>query len=495
MVFRDRIHIIEILDDIYFKFSDKFKNNLGKNPWPFYRVQIGFLLYKIFNNNFNQNNNRAKLKYTRTNYKILNFYRLCKQFSEITFLKIKHKNRLSGKVLLFGYNEHYYQYNGKDINSYLSPFKVELEKKNIVYEELLLSHDVSRKQETELYDLYIAIYQYQKSKFLLKNLFNKINENAYKNADKVNGYFLEKGLKQHEDIAKVIYKGQINFEINYHTSIQFLKIVNPKLIWTYCFYDSSTMALIKAANYLKIDNVEYQHSIQPDEHFAYAKWQDIDLYQEFFPNKFWVWQQSDKERILRNFTGRLYKPKPIFGGNLFSLQEKEISYSIASENKNGVLITLQGEWIPPYLEEIIKEDEKFFWYFRLHPRYPGGDKALLVKFRNEYPAKIDIEDANNLTVYELFRKVKLHITAASGVALESKGFGIANIITGEFGLSAYKTEINSGLFSYCTDKDTIYELLYKKIDFDKNSNADILMERQILDAELNKLLLNEDSYL
>ena len=495
MVFRDRIHIIEILDDIYFKFSDKFKNNLGKNPWPFYRVQIGFYLYLIFNNKFNDNNNEVKLKYIPTNYKISNFYKLCKQLIAITFLKLKHKNKLSGKVLLFGYNEHYYHYNGKDINSYLSPFKDELEKKNIPYEELLFSHDSSRKKKTELYDLYTAIYQYQKSKFLLKNLFNKNNENAYKNAEIVNGYFLEKGLKQHGYISKVLYAGQINFEIKYFAFVQFLKILNPKLIWTYCFYDSSTMALIKAANYLKVDNVEYQHSIQPDEHFAYAKWHDIDLYKEFFPNKFWVWQQSDKDRILKNFTGINYLPKPIYGENLFSIQEKEISSSIMPEHKNGVLITLQGDWIPSYLESIIEEDKIFFWYFRLHPRYLGGDKEQLLKLRNMYSEKIDIEDANNLTVYELFRKVKFHITAASGVALESKGFSIKNIITGLFGLSAYKVEIESGLFSYCTDKDTMYELLYKKTDFDKNSNADILMERKIVDNELNKLLLNEESYL
>ena len=494
MVFRDRIHIIEILDDIYFKISDKFKNNLGKNPWPFYRVQIGFLLYTIFNNKFNDNNNAAKLSYLPTKYKVSNFYRLFKQFIEITFLKLKHKNKLSGKVLLFGYNEHYYQYNGKDINSYLSPFKDELEKKNIPYEELLFSHDVSRKKETELYYLYTVIYQYQKSKFLLKNLFNKNNENAYKNAKIVNDYFLEKGLKQHGYISKVLYAGQIDFEIKYFTFVQFLKIVNPKLIWTYCFYDSSTMALIKAANYLKVDNIEYQHSIQPDEHFAYAKWHDIDLYKEFFPNKFWVWQQSDKDRILKNFTGLNYQPKPIYGENLFSIQEKEISSSILPEHKNGVLITLQGEWIPSYLETIIKEDDQYLWYFRLHPRYPG-DKMQLLKFKEDYPAKTEIEDANKLTVYELFRKVRFHITAASGVALESKGFGIKNIITGLFGLSAYKVEIDSGLFSYCTDKDTMYNLLYSKTDSHERLDADILAERKIVDDELNKLLLNEENYL
>lgn len=490
---KDRKHIIEILDNIYNQYSGTFKNGNGENFWPFYRIQIGYILYTIIGSKYNHKNDNVRLKYVPFKYRVRDFYILCKLFIRVCILKFKYNNKLKGKALLFGYNDHYYLSNGKSINSYLSPFAHEIDGK-IEYEELLLFHNIANKKETDLYNLYNTFYRYQKSKALIKGLFNKINKEAYESASVVNDYLVSKEIKQHGYISNVLYQGIIDFEIKTQTFLLFLKIVNPKLIWTYCFYDGATMALIRASNRLKINSVEYQHSIQPDEHFAYAKWQDIDEYPDFFPAKFWVWQQSDKERIFRNFTGYNYLPKPVFGGNLFSLHEKEINNSFPSENKRGILITLQGEWVPFYLEAVIKEDVKYLWYFRLHPRYPV-DKEQLLKFRDAFSEKVEIDDANNLTVYELFRKIKFHITAASGVALESKGFGIKNIITGEFGLSAYKAEIDSGLFSYCTDKDTMCKLLYSETDFNEKPDDNTLEERKIVDEELNKLLLNEENNL
>jgi hypothetical protein len=244
------------------------------------------------------------------------------------------------------------------------------------------------------------------------------------------------------------------------------------------------MALNRAANHLKIKSIEYQHSQQSDEHFAYAPWKNIELYSEFFPNTFWLWKKSDADRILRNFSSSKYIPNVIVGGNLSVIQQKEEFNYKASEAHKGILVSLQGIWIPGFLEEIIARDTEHFWYFRLHPRYPE-DKQKLIDFRNKFPGKIEMDLANSLSLYELFTKVSISVTDFSGVALEAQEFGVKNIIIGKRGSEVYKQEIGEGSF-HCALTETDF-MEHLNLFSQQNYNVLINTEREKLNRIISDL--------
>jgi len=484
---KTRVDAINLLDEMYYTISSKFKGK--KDFWPSSRIETGYVLYFIIADKISSDAKKRKLIYKKTNYTFSDFRFLLKQKINIYRLKKKFVNGLKGQVLLFGYTDNYYNNNNQFINSYLSPFKIELDKKLIKNHEFLFTNKQPLDEKrSEFMDLYTLLYEYYKNLWKLKNIYKHSNKRAFHNATLVDNFLSSKNIKEHGHIANNVYKSEIEFEIKTKTFIHFLKIVNPKCIWAYCYYDNTTMALLKAANTLNINNAEYQHSIQPDEHFGYGKWPEIDSYKNCFPENFWVWQQSDKDRLIRNFSGNKYQPNVICGGNIYSIQQKEAIVSQQSENlAKGILICLQGSWIPEYLEKIIEEDQEYVWYFRLHPRY-SEDKLQLTKLLEKIPKKVNMDDANSLSLFELFRKVNTLITPSSGAALESKGFAIKVIITDGFGLSAYKTEIEEGEFYYCTDKETMVDLLYVKSNDIINVGKSIVFERQRLNDGLNYLL-------
>jgi hypothetical protein len=299
---KTRVDAINLLDEMYYTISSKFKGK--KDFWPSSRIETGYVLYFIIADKISSDAKKRKLIYKKTNYTFSDFRFLLKQKINIYRLKKKFVNGLKGQVLLFGYTDNYYNNNNQFINSYLSPFKIELDKKLIKNHEFLFTNKQPLDEKrSEFMDLYTLLYEYYKNLWKLKNIYKHSNKRAFHNATLVDNFLSSKNIKEHGHIANNVYKSEIEFEIKTKTFIHFLKIVNPKCIWAYCYYDNTTMALLKAANTLNINNAEYQHSIQPDEHFGYGKWPEIDSYKNCFPENFWVWQQSDKDRLIRNFSG------------------------------------------------------------------------------------------------------------------------------------------------------------------------------------------------
>jgi hypothetical protein len=214
--------------------------------------------------------------------------------------------------------------------------------------------------------------------------------------------------------------------------------------------------MIRAANSLNITTIEYQHSVISDNHFAYSKWEHIDECFAFFPKYFWVWTEDDKELIEKNFTGHTYRPIVHVVGNMYL--EQELSNVLTINNNRNVLIALQGQWIPDFVEKIIVTSTGVMWYFRLHPRYPH-DKEKLLNFVSTYPDKVKMNEANNMLLYDLFRQVSTVITMFSSVAIEAHKFGLKVIIVGEEGYSSYEKSIKKGEFYYANNAEQLSKLL------------------------------------
>jgi hypothetical protein len=316
-------------------------------------------------------------------------------------------------------------------------------------------------------------------------LFNKYPI-YIENAELIRRFLNENDVTEVAHCVTTYYNTKLSQEIKYNTFKQFLKVTSPQLVWSYVYYDNDTLALSRAANKCRIPMVEYQHSQQSDFHFAYSKWNLMDSYKEYFPSVFWVWSQEDADRILRNFSSKKYQPKIIAGGNLAVIQKKQLFNNKDASAASGVLVSLAGEWIPEFVEKFISEDTKHTWYFRLHPRYPQ-DKARLMEFKNRFPNKIEIENANKLPLYQVFTLVKHNITNSSGTALEAEHFGIKNLIIGERGWIIYKEQIGSGKFHEVGTEDALSDILNKRsLEADNVEQVDTVVKEK---EKMNKGIL------
>ena len=340
------------------------------------------------------------------------------------------------KISLFGKEEH--------LNPFITPFENLLKDCSVSFtsidaETLLQTEQIRKLKSGFNFFQIVNSYRISNNNSLIFNLneIEKFNE--------------EKGITL-PGLADFLFKNIAENEIQYYYWKQYLKAGKFSNILYYCYYDNNMLSLNRAAHDLKIPTIEYQHSLQSDNHFAYTKWNgNIKNGGMHFPSLFWVWTDLDKKRIENNFSQLEPTPKVIKGGNAYlALLHQKYSALIKREN-DFVLIALQGFWIPDFIEEFIKSDEKMKWYLRLHPRYPS-DKLKAEKLKEKFPDKIFIDEANNKSLYELLSKAKFTITAFSGVGLEAQAFGSQTIIFSEDGFFAYEEYIKEGAFLYVKEK-------------------------------------------
>ena len=481
----DRIPKINELETFLYNTNKKFIED-----FPIVRIQIAYFLGLVDMEKINHKNISKEIIFKKLPFNFQSFIQLVKLYLKLGVLRVRSNNLLKNKALVFGFSEHYKkQNNGESVNLYLSPVKSELKKLEIEFEELLISNNSTTVEMTKVRALYELLYQYNFLLFTLKAKLFKKYKSYIREAECIYDFLMKNAMPEPAHCANTYFNSKLKHEVSYGTFKQLLKIVKPRLIWTYVYYDNNMLALCRAANLYQIPIVEYQHSQQSDIHFAYSKWNRINSYRDYFPSKFWVWAKSDADRILKNFVTETYKPEIIVGGNIAVIQQQEVFNYKEPNASNGILISLTGGWIPDYLQNIIEKDTKYKWYFRSHPRYPQDSERLQV-FKNRFPEKIETDIANRLPLYELFTFVTVNITDASGTVLEAEYFGIKNIITDDAGRFIFKEKIKCGQFLSVSNETEISEILYASVsnEFEvmaaKDSN---LLEK--LNKEMCKLFL------
>ncbi len=456
---------LKLVNELQHEIFPKLKTTWGFHSGFIIRIQVFYLTYLLQAKNFNYSVERHDIK--------LNFKSgllLCRSLWHLVNFKFQNVTHLQADALILSYSKNQIKVKDKNINIYTEPIKNKLMENGISTRTLFFDYPSSDdKADCLLQAYYKHLIFVQTFFFLLLLKTNRYHRSQLKilkkNETMLSAWLKERGVDRADEIAKVITNAIIRNEICSRTFERLNNLIRPKMIWMYCFYNNDISAFTRVANAKNIRIVEYQHSQQSDHHFAYAKWENINSVHDFFPSHFWVWRNSDKQRILKNFCGTQYKPRVVVGGNLW----------LASFNKQksdnrfkGVLIALQGFWIPSFIEEYIISDNQYKWYFRLHPRYPG-DRDTLIKLHNRFPEKIILEEANELPLYDLLSIVSINITSYSGVALEAYALGVKNIIFGEQGWNTYRLYIEKKAFHYVTDRasfETSMEAEYIKDDFD-----------------------------
>lgn len=256
-------------------------------------------------------------------------------------------------------------------------------------------------------------------------------------------------------IANAIVKNQSIF-LAY--KLIFKKNIYKSILY-YCYYNNDIMAINRAGNLSKIKTIEYQHSQISSEHLAYTNWSSIKpTSQQFFPSHIWSWRESDVKLLKLSFnpTNTL---KAFRGGNVFAAMNngKKVKYL----NYIVVIVTLQGFGLPQFIIDFINHSINIFWYIRLHPRYPN-DRLLAENIKKSNNTKVDIEDANKLSLYELFQKADYNLTCYSGSAIEAQIFGVQNIIWGEKGYQTYKSHILNNSYFFVNNYSELNSILLNK---------------------------------
>jgi len=452
-MFDAKINDIEIIRNLQNDIFSKLKKCWGYNVWFIIQIQLGVYFTYISSKYVNSKDllNRGII-FGRKGYRSA-FMNFLKSLYYLFFNYRKYKNKWREITILAGYKSNNIKRNECSYNIYLEPYQILLNEKGVKNEVIWLDKINDDKFFLSLYNI---------NYFLLiieKIFFPKHFLNVKYNANLVYSRLKDK-YKHSVYLNNFISNNIILNKLYYDTFRCLLKILTPKSIFTYSYYDNILInPLIRAANYLNIETAEYQHSHFSDLHYAYTKWDYIDEYRIFFPNKFFVWSDYHKNIINRNFSGKSYIPQIIVSGNYYIKQEK--NNLIKKCASNDILVCLQGTWIPEFVEDVVINSNNIKWYFRLHPRCTE-DKGKLFSFFSTYPDKVEIDKANNYTLYELFGNVGTIITIQSGAALEAKEFGLRIIIVDPYGYDCFKDYIDNGDFNYAENEEQLLNLINKK---------------------------------
>lgn len=244
----------------------------------------------------------------------------------------------------------------------------------------------------------------------------------------------------------------------------YFKIVKPKKIVVTCY---SFQAVVKAANDLNIDTLEFQHGVI-NNNYAYD-FKKINK-NNFCPKKIIVFGKSDKQKVL----DYNYADKVIIGGNFFQNYVKNnFNLNSTNECKTKICVTLQDPYVNELTDIILScasRNEHFD--FILVPRniIPKVSKNIKnVKFLNQY------------NLYEIMKMSDYHITSYSSSCFEAPSFGLQNFFINLNGLSNFYF------------KDFIEKNYYNEI-FNDEDDLSFYLSKISKNKIKNKIILANENY-
>lgn len=251
---------------------------------------------------------------------------------------------------------------------------------------------------------------------------------------------------------------------------QDLERVGPKLVLTYPWYGTVNMALVRAANSLRIPTVDIQHGVQGRYHAAYRKWPGFCIQSDLFPDSFWVWQEADQE-WLQSWIGPRRRATVTgipWHGVAFSPTNTDpeilaLYERIAGANKSGkrmVLVTLQPfpakflGWLKPLLRS--PEAQGYVWAIRNHPGYRSGLQEVAETFQDN-PDILPLQEVMSAPLAALLERSSAHVTDYSSVVQEAALMGITSFFRSSDDL--YAAEVAQGLAVPIKDDAEFWSML------------------------------------
>lgn len=231
-----------------------------------------------------------------------------------------------------------------------------------------------------------------------------------------------------------------------------LRRLEPRLVFSFCYYSKEAFGLTLAAKSLQIPMVEVQHGTQGSAHLMYASYPGTALGKhELLPDLFWVWSKSEKDYV-DAWVSLPLGPSVICGGNPWLAYYKTLSLGEAKQRPTAqkrVLITLQQphNYYDSFLEEMLLDASlEIEWLLRVHPHYTELEDHLTKVFAAH--SNIQVAGVNQQNLFEQFLEVDLNITSFSTTCLEGLEFGVPSIIIHPTGKSIFDNYIQQGYFRY-----------------------------------------------
>jgi hypothetical protein len=420
----------------------------GIHLWPILRIDIFFYLLskntsETPNNVLKQSQVVLKKKNTRKvlNKQLKNFIKFL--ISKLwVFYKIKKVENI-----FVSHNSHRTKFKQNDFNKYFDSL-IHLDKK---YEDSFFLEYGSTNYDN-LYNSHKVFNVVKYMKYYVS--FNKPAEKVNFEIDGL-GFFFDE-LKKDKLLNDVLLNinlesiqlklKDLSLRIKFFTKI--LKVSKPKKIYTLCYYSLDVMAIVAAANLLKIETIEMQHGPQVDEHLCYGSWSNIpDLGYSVLPRSFWCWDYFSSKAIDK-WSSKNVLYNSVVGGHpwINFLKNQNIEYNLS----DYILYTLQptlGLLEDTFSEKIIKtiKTTKEKWVIRLHPRQgvsilyiekllkqKGVMDKVILRVVSEYPLPIVVSNA------------KVHVTHSSGSTLEALSYNIPSLVINKIGFDYYKDLILNG---------------------------------------------------
>ncbi len=234
----------------------------------------------------------------------------------------------------------------------------------------------------------------------------------------------------------------------------------PVLGFVVCYYnDVGSMAYMLACRELGITSVDIQHGLQGDNHVAYGRWGKLPKTgYELLPKVFWCWGNSEANAILKWAAAYKEYHRPVVGGNIWlnmwqrnselaSYYDNEVAKIINPATDLHILYTMQtGQPIPEMLLEAIKKSPRSWcWWIRLHPMMLAAReevRAVVNSINTE--AEIKFDEATDLPLLALLRRMDAHVTESSSTIIEAENFGVLSVTLHNFANDLFKDQIDSG---------------------------------------------------
>jgi hypothetical protein len=254
--------------------------------------------------------------------------------------------------------------------------------------------------------------------------------------------------------------------------------IKPKFIFIIDYYNLNNIALIIAANKLKIRTADIQHGVQSVLHAGYSGWNnEFGKTYESLPKYFFVWSNYEKELIeswgkgnnnaivTGNLIRYLYSKPEVIKHEIHTSAIKNIINKRSKGNLN-VLFTMQyGIVYENHLFQMIKESQdKFNWFIRLHP-VDNNQKGLekMISLCDKYNLEsIDFKIASSIPLELLLLDMNIHITHSSSVVLDAHSFGIKSILFHNYGKLFFEERLEEGFLFFSDDYRDIPNLILRE---------------------------------
>lgn len=408
--------------------------------WPLIKIQVSYQWYL-----FQQSGDLRKPYLQLSNGQFSTPKKARKSLFASMKERLQKKVKTSAILLLTDSKNQTTTWENQLINAYTHPFEQYFSEQQIAYDLF----DISKPQDFKPFhdsNLYPDFLREVMASFNADVEFQSALQSACRS--------LQEQLHPDFDLYGFLATQIVNNQARYLYFVRLFKSCSYQKVLLYCYYNNFMMAATRAAHHCDIEVIEYQHSQITSGHFAYSAWSNriVDS-AHFFANVFWAWRSSDVDYIQKSYQ---YIPgfRAVTGGHVFL---SRIS-SDAEKKEQAVLFTLQGQGIPDFLRQRILNENKWKWYLRVHPRYPQ-DQSLIEELKKHNPDFVEIDQANQDSIYTLMPRMNFHVTAYSGSALEASYFEVQNLIFGAKGAQTYHAEIESGAYLWIDSPDALNQTL------------------------------------